>query len=70
MDKLVFYQESYKIKLRYTDYCCITEEILTENIDEHELHAWGKSGIYGQFLIKCLPEISRHQQRVGLLPFA
>ena len=30
----LFYHENYKIKLSYTDYCCITEDFSTENIDE------------------------------------
>ena len=33
----LFYVENYKIKLSYTDYCCITEDFSTENIDEEAL---------------------------------
>ena len=33
----LFYHENYKIKLSYTDYCCITEDFSTENIDEEAL---------------------------------
>ena len=33
----LFYHENYKIKLSYTDYCCITEDLSTENIDEEAL---------------------------------
>ena len=30
----LFYYENYHTKLSYTDYCCITEDFSTENIDE------------------------------------
>lgn len=33
----LFYHENYRIKLSYTDYCCITEDFSTENIDEEAL---------------------------------
>ena len=33
----LFYHENYKTKLSYTDYCCITEDFTTENIDEEAL---------------------------------
>jgi len=33
----LFYHENYKIKLSFTDYCCITEDFSTENIDEESL---------------------------------
>ena len=33
----LFYHENYKIKLSYTDYCCITEDFSTEKIDEEAL---------------------------------
>lgn len=33
----LFYHENYKIKLSYTDYCCITEDFTSENIDEEAL---------------------------------
>lgn len=33
----LFYDENYSTKLSYTDYCCITEDFSTENIDEEAL---------------------------------
>jgi len=33
----LFYHENYKVKLSYTDYCCITEDFTSENIDEEAL---------------------------------
>lgn len=33
----LFYDENYGTKLSYTDYCCITEDFSTENIDEEAL---------------------------------
>ena len=33
----LFYHENYRIKLSYTDYCCITEDFSTEKIDEEAL---------------------------------
>jgi hypothetical protein len=33
----LFYHENYKTKLSYTDYCCITEDFTSENIDEEAL---------------------------------
>mgnify|MGYP002631211777 FL=1 len=50
----LFYHENYKIKLSYTDYCCITEDFSTENIDEEALAVCENFGFPRQFLIKCL----------------
>lgn len=50
----LFYHENYKIKLSYTDYCCITEDFSTENIDEEALSVCENFGFPRQFLIKCL----------------
>mmetsp|Transcript_7512 Transcript_7512/g.12687 ORF Transcript_7512/g.12687 Transcript_7512/m.12687 type:complete len:305 (-) Transcript_7512:105-1019(-) len=50
----LFYHENYKIKLSYTDYCCITEDFSTENIDEEALQVCENFGFPRQFLIKCL----------------
>ena len=33
----LFYVENYKIKLSYTDYCCITEDFKNEKLDEEAL---------------------------------
>jgi len=30
----LFYNGVYRTKLSYTDYCCVTEDFATENIDE------------------------------------
>jgi hypothetical protein len=50
----LFYHENYKIKLSYTDYCCITEDFSTENIDEEALQVCENFGFPRAFLIKCL----------------
>lgn len=50
----LFYHENYKIKLSYTDYCCITEDFSTEKIDEEALAVCDNFGYPRQFLIKCL----------------
>jgi len=50
----LFYHENYKIKLSYTDYCCITEDFNSENIDEEALKVCENFGFPRQFLIKCL----------------
>lgn len=50
----LFYHENYKIKLSYTDYCCITEDFSTENIDEEALQVCDNFGFPRQFVIKCL----------------
>ena len=33
----LFYHQNYKTRLSYTDYCCVTEDFSTENIDEEAL---------------------------------
>ncbi len=53
MDNL-FYNGHYKTKLSYTDYCCVTEDFATENIDEEALRACENFGFPRQFLVKCL----------------
>lgn len=35
----LFYNNQYKTKLSYTDYCCVTEDFATENINEEALKA-------------------------------
>ena len=40
--------------MSYTDYCCITEDFSTENIDEEALAVCENFGFPRQFLIKCL----------------
>jgi hypothetical protein len=50
----LFYHENYKIKLSYTDYCCITEDFTSENIDEEALKVCENFGFPRQFVVKCL----------------
>ena len=50
----LFYDEVYSTKLSYTDYCCITEDFSTENIDEEALRVCENFGFPRQFMIKCL----------------
>ena len=50
----LFYNGLYKTKLSYTDYCCVTEDFATENIDEEALKACENFGFPRQFLVKCL----------------
>ena len=50
----LFYHENYHTKLSYTDYCCITEDFSTENIDEEALKVCENFGFPRQFMIKCL----------------
>lgn len=50
----LFYDENYGTKLSYTDYCCITEDFSTENIDEEALKVCENFGFPRQFMIKCL----------------
>jgi len=50
----LFYYENYKTKLSYTDYCCITEDFSTENIDEEALKVCENFGFPRKFMIKCL----------------
>ncbi len=50
----LFYNGHYKTKLSYTDYCCVTEDFATENLDEEALHASENFGFPRQFPVKCL----------------
>lgn len=50
----LFYDGQYKTKLSYTDYCCVTEDFATENIDEEALRVCENFGYPRQFVIKCL----------------
>ena len=50
----LFYHENYKTKLSYTDYCCITEDFTSENIDEEALKVCENFGFPRHFMIKCL----------------
>jgi len=50
----LFYHENYKTKLSYTDYCCITEDFTSENIDEEALKVCENFGFPRQFVVKCL----------------
>ena len=50
----LFYHENYKVKLSYTDYCCITEDFTSENIDEEALKVCENFGFPRHFMIKCL----------------
>lgn len=50
----MFYDENYGTKLSYTDYCCITEDFSTENIDEEALKVCENFGFPRQYMIKCL----------------
>jgi hypothetical protein len=50
----LFYNGVYKTKLSYTDYCCVTEDFATENIDEEALRVCENFGYPRQFVIKCL----------------
>ena len=50
----LFYNGQYNTNLSYTDYCCVTEDFATENINEEALKACENFGFPRQFLIKCL----------------
>ena len=50
----LFYHENYRVKLSYTDYCCITEDFTSENIDEEALKVCENFGFPRHFMIKCL----------------
>lgn len=50
----LFYNGLYKTKLSYTDYCCVTEDFATENIDEEALKVCENFGYPRQFVVKCL----------------
>jgi hypothetical protein len=50
----LFYDENYHTKLSYTDYCCITEDFSTENIDEEALKVCENFGFPRSFMVKCL----------------
>ena len=50
----LFYIQNYKTRLSYTDYCCVTEDFSTENIDEEALAVCDNYGFPRQFVIKCL----------------
>lgn len=50
----LFYSGVYKYKLSYTDYCCITEDFATQNIDEQAVKVCESFGFPRHFLIKCL----------------
>ncbi len=50
----LFYNENYSHKLSYTDYCCITEDFSTHNIDEDALKIVEGYGYPRSFVVKCL----------------
>lgn len=50
----LFYNGVYKTKLSYTDYCCVTEDFATENIDEEALKVCENFGYPRSFVVKCL----------------
>jgi hypothetical protein len=50
----LFYQENYRTKLSYTDYCCITEDFATQNLDEEALKVTENFGFPRDFVIKCI----------------
>lgn len=50
----LFYNGIYKNKLSYTDYCCVTEDFATENVDEEALKVCENFGFPRSFVIKCL----------------
>ena len=50
----LFYLENYKTKLSYTDYCCITEDFTTHNLEEEALKTVESFGYPRTFVLKCL----------------
>jgi len=50
----LFYQEDYKCKLSYTDYCCITEDFATQALDEEALKVTEGFGFPRDFIVKCI----------------
>ncbi len=50
----LFYNDDYKTKLSYTDYCCITEDFTTHNISEDALKVCEKFGSPKDFILSCI----------------
>ena len=50
----LFYNENYSSKLSYTDYCCITEDFTTHNLDEEALKVVENFGYPRNFVVKCI----------------
>ena len=50
----LFYYENYKNKLRYIDYCCITEDFNASIIDEEAIKVCENFGFPRHFMIKSL----------------
>jgi len=50
----LFYCENYGTKLSYTDYCCITEDFSTQQLDEEAIKSCEAFGYPRSFLIKSL----------------
>jgi serine/threonine protein kinase len=50
----LFYQENYKTKLSYTDYCWITEDFTTHNLEEEALKTVESFGYPRNFVLKWL----------------
>jgi len=50
----LFYNEVYDTKLTYTDYCCVTEDFTTNNVDEEALKVVESFGYPKKFVVKCI----------------
>jgi hypothetical protein len=50
----LFYNDNYRVKLSYTDYCCITEDFTTHNINEEALKVCETFGYPRSFILNCI----------------
>lgn len=52
----LFYNENYKTKLSYTNYCCITEDFTTKQLDEEAIKQVISLGFPREFILKSLQD--------------
>jgi serine/threonine protein kinase len=52
----LFFNDDYRTKLSYTDYCCITEDFTTHNISEEALKVCEGFGFPKSFILRCIQE--------------
>jgi hypothetical protein len=52
----LFYSENYRTKLSYSNYCCITEDFTTKQLDEESIKATVNCGFPREFLLQSLTD--------------
>jgi len=50
----LFYNNDYKVKLNYTNYCCITEDYTTKQLDQEAIKTVESFGFPREYIVNSI----------------